>query len=139
MKVLAELWKRIVPPSKPETLLPALLDKLTSAQQAHIADLRVLVDQAHEREKDLAGMVRLVMEERFYRPSVTGPPRGERPKLDPEIFTDVAEFDGQADAKTTQEHDAVTKEILQGIADLAKEEREYRASRGTPPIEGQKE
>jgi hypothetical protein len=117
----------------PDPLVPALLDKLTSAQQAHIADLRVLVDQAHEREKDLAGMVRMVMEERFFRPTVTRP-ANESPKpstAELETLNDVATFDGSADAKTIQEQDIVAKEIAAGIAAIAMEEREYRASRGT--------
>jgi hypothetical protein len=108
-----------------------MLDKLTSAQQAHIADLRVLVDQAHDREKDLAGMVRLVMEERFYRPDVTRPegkPVNHSP-LPAEALEDVTNFDGEADAKTIKEQDIVAKEIADGIAELAREEREYRESR----------
>jgi hypothetical protein len=119
----------------PSTADPA--QKLSAVYEAHISDLRVLIDQAHERENQLAGMVNLVMQERFYRPTVTRPAGANKvtPAISAEAMTDVAEFDEHEDAKVIEAQSATEKEVADELADILKEEIKYRSTRGLPPPE----
>jgi hypothetical protein len=89
-----------------EDLASAAIERLAAAQSAHISDLRVLIDKGHEREAELAGMVKLALEHQFYRPTVTG---GKAPEnritgsLPVEHMQDVAVFDETEDAAQIKE------------------------------------
>ncbi len=69
---------------------------IIEAKQAHISDLRVLLDRSTEREQELAGMIRMVMEERFYRPQSAGPLKENKivPIIPHENLQDVVSFEG---------------------------------------------
>lgn len=138
MKVLKSLWQRIsgrLQPALSDTLALKAIDKLEAAQQSHISDLRVLIDQSNAREKDLAGMVRMVMEERFYRPVVTRTQAVNRNAgMAIEALSDVAEFDEKADEVTMRQHSDAEREISQRFQQLMQEENDYRAGKGRPPV-----
>jgi hypothetical protein len=111
--------------------------ELLKAQQAHISDLRVLVDQAQAREAKLAGMVQMVMEERFYRPTVTRDPKNERktaPGIDPEALNDVAQFDAEADREQMEQGEQLEREIEEEFKAILSEENEFRSSRGMDAV-----
>jgi hypothetical protein len=79
---------------KPEPRLD-LVQKLLQSHEAHVRDLQVLLDKSCEREAELAGMVKMVMEERFYRPVITRDdtkPRQQAPIVPLESLNDVASF-----------------------------------------------
>ncbi len=79
-------------------------------------------------------MVRLVMEERFFRPVVTGGKAEPRikPALDPDSLVDVATFDEQEDAAQIEAHERVSEDLEQEFNDILGEEQEYRAGRAKP-------
>lgn len=118
------------PPLNTPELYAAAIDKLAEAQREHIRDLRTLIDQAHERERELAGMVKLVMEERFAPPVITG--RREAKPLegpDPETLNDVQVFDETADGEAMKEQNSRHKELEKEFAAIMTEEQEYREKR----------
>jgi hypothetical protein len=96
-------------PSRPSSKKPEprldLVEKLLQSHEAHVRDLQVLLDKSCEREAELAGMVKMVMEERFYRPVITRDntkPRQQGPSLPLESLNDVATFDEESDGKRMQ-------------------------------------
>ena len=136
MKVLRELWKRITQPSQSTRLVEALAE----AKSEHIRDLRVLMDQSAAREKQQGELIRMVVEEKFYRPTVIRPAgldvnRTTTP-LPAEALQDVTAFDENEDKKQMDAQNERSKEIEQGFQKLLQEENEYRAQRGAPPISG---
>lgn len=104
--------------------------QLDQARQEHIRDLRVMVDQAGAREIELAGLVKLAMEEKFYRPTVT---RAGENKIQPVIpadeLQDVTAFDQAADQKAITEHEELGRKLEHEFQELVKEEDEYRKDR----------
>ena len=96
------------------SLLPEF-ESRADAQKAHIADLRILIDKAHEREAQLAEMVKLAMEHQFYRPVVTRPSPGENKvsaALPAEHMQDVAVFDEQADREQIEQQENELKNLI---------------------------
>lgn len=120
-------WKRffqITSESQAQTeLLVKTLDQLSDARRQHISDLRVLLDQSSARESNLAGMVRMVMEERFYRPTIATRPPDGAPKPD-ETLSDVTVFDPEQDGVTIQRESALHKELESEFLDIFKEHAE---------------
>jgi hypothetical protein len=144
MKVLKRLWHRMTAPSQPtaesftEALALGTLHKLEDAQKSHISDLRVLIDQANARETQLAGMLKLAVEERFYRPKATrveaaATNRGT-PAIAIEAMSDVAEFDEKADKETISKQDELAKQCADELAEIFREEAEFRQERGMPAV-----
>jgi rubrerythrin len=114
----------------------SLLDQLAAAKREHIQDLRQLLDQARSREDQLSGMVRMVMEERFYRPTVTKD--ASRPRLVPAIglenLQDVATFDPEVDQATIEAETKRHRELENEFNSILREENEDRVERGAPPV-----
>lgn len=116
MKEWIKLWLNTEQPSKRdfEELAAAAMTSLADAQKAHISDLRVLIDKGHEREAQLAEMVKLAMESQFYRPTVT---RGNAenkvtPAIAPEHLQDVTVFDEAEDAQMVKEQQEELSALL---------------------------
>lgn len=81
-------------------------------QTQHISDLRVLIDKSEARETILLDLVKMVMEERYFRPNITRPPSLNKTSsaIPPEHLSDVATFDEAADmAQSKEEGDLQTK------------------------------
>jgi hypothetical protein len=97
-----------------EDLASAALEAFGDAQTAHISDLRVLIDKAHEREAQLAKMVQMVMEDRFYRPVVAGKPSENRTTaaMPVEHLSDVAQFDEKEDAEQMRKQEELESELM---------------------------
>jgi hypothetical protein len=107
-----------------------LLHAVVAAKEAHLRDLRVLVDQSCEREKDLTGMMRIVIEERFYRPVITRPGENKTtPILPPDQLQDVTAFDQAADQAQIEDHEELGRKLQQEFEGLKREEDEYRAQK----------
>lgn len=127
MKDWIKRWLNIEPPSKAdfEDLASASITALGNAQQAHISDLRILLDKAADREAQLAAMVKMVMEERFYRPVVTGktPENKQTPAVPLEHLSDVHAFDEAEDTKQVAEQDEAAKELTELILEQNREGR----------------
>jgi len=103
---------------------------LDQARTEHIRDLRVLLDQSVEREKEFAGMLKLVMEERFYRPVITRPGENKTtPILPPDQLQDVTAFDQAADQAQIEDHEELGRNLQQEFEELKREEDEYRAQK----------
>lgn len=135
MKVWTKFCDRISGRQKAEPnpleLFVASMETLAQAHRSHIADLRTLTTQSHERERELAKMVGMVMEERFYRPTITRPggPIVNGLNVDPDILNDVAQFDPDADAEQIKAQSERAKVLEQEFAAIAGEEAEYRSSK----------
>ena len=98
MKALTAFWNAITKPGKSRG------DELRGARTEHIGDLRILLDRADKREVELTGLVRMVMEERFYRPVVTEPgDLKRRADGNPEMWNDVSRFGEQEDSEQIAE------------------------------------
>jgi hypothetical protein len=71
---LISRWLNIGGPSKKdfEDLTATVIEALARAKDAHISDLRLLIDKGQEREASLSRMIELAMEHQFYRPVITG-------------------------------------------------------------------
>ena len=93
MKALTAFWNAIIKPGKSRG------DELRSARTEHIGDLRILLDRADKREDELAGLVRMVMEERFYRPVVTASGLNRKAGGNPEMWNDVSRFGEEEDGE----------------------------------------
>jgi hypothetical protein len=148
MKVLSRLWQRIralfqheakQAGVKADTQIYSAEAKLRDLEQLlrtkgdqHLADLRVLLDHAHDRERELSAMVKMVVEERFYRPVVTGARKAEASvaALPAEVLNDVTTFDEEADAAVRTKEHQVMQELEHGFEQVLHEENEFRASRG---------
>jgi hypothetical protein len=109
-----------------EDLASAAIEALGRAQEAHISDLRVLIDKSHEREERLTGMLEIVVENRFHMPSPSGKPAENRvrPVIPPEQMTDVATFDEKADAEVIRLQEQREKELNDELAALIGEQKE---------------
>jgi hypothetical protein len=135
MKAWKRLWRRMTQPS------PPINNALDAAREKHISDLRVLIDQGAARERELASMIRMVMEERFYRPVITrnagiaGTSPAVRPALPIEALDDVATYDEAADVETVKGQDDLAKQAAAELADIFREEAEWRQQNDLPPIE----
>lgn len=123
-------WLGIAPPSGTvpkrdfEDLAAAAIEAMGNSQKAHISDLRVLIDKAHEREAQLAKMVKMVMEDRFYRPVITGKPSENRTTaaLPVEHLSDVAQFDEKEDAEQMRKQQAKEDELNRELEALMNEQ-----------------
>lgn len=92
--------------------LPAEPNHAVELQKQHISDLRVLIDKSEARETILLDLVKMVMEERYFRPNITRPPSLNKTSsaIPPEHLSDVATFDEAADmAQSKEEGDLQTK------------------------------
>lgn len=75
-------------------------------------------------------MLKLVMEERFYRPVVTRPGENRtQPVFPPEQLQDVTTFDQAADQAQIEEQEKLGRKLEQEFQQLVQEEDEYRAQK----------
>lgn len=99
------------------------------ARAEHVRDLRILLDQSAQRETELAGMVRMVMEERFYRPAIVrdGAEPRQQPSMMPiESLNDVATFDDAADAKRMRAGEELERELTSEFQAIFNEHQKSR-------------
>lgn len=98
------------------------------------------MDQANDRQREQSSLLRLVVEEKFYRPAVIRPAGHDvnrnAPVLPAETLSDVQDFDEKIDAAQMKDQAAAGKVIEAGLAELLREENEYRSKRGAPPVPG---
>lgn len=96
-------------------------EKLIAAQEREIAALQ-------RQNAKLLRMVEMVMEERFFRPAVTGGVREnlQTSALPLEALSDVATFDEDADAAQSagQEH------LFQELIEIEREHEDWRKEKG---------
>lgn len=113
-------------PLKIITEPPAEPNHAVEIQKQHISDLRVLIDKSEARENVLLDLVKMVMEEKFFRPTITGPPRDNRTSsaIPPEHLSDVATFDEKEDAAQSEAEGALQKEMQDGLNELLSEHEE---------------
>lgn len=117
MKDFVKRWISIGNPSKREfeDLAASAVEALAKAKDAHISDLRLLIDKGHEREAELSGLVRMAMESKFYRPEVnSGKPPENRVSagLPVEHMQDVAVYDEAEDAEMMRAQENELKELI---------------------------
>jgi hypothetical protein len=101
---------------------PTAEEKLIAMLERQLADLQ-------RANAKLLRMVELVMEERFYRPTVTG---GVRENLQTsavplESLNDVATFDEEADQLQSREEN---QELMQQLREIETEHEDWRAKKG---------
>lgn len=99
--------------------------KLIELLERQLADLQ----QANAK---LLRMVELVMEERFYRPTITGGVRENRqtPGLPLESLSDVATFDEVADGAQSRQENERFSELEYELQEIEVEHRDWRAEKG---------
>lgn len=110
-----------------EDLGAAAIEALAKSKDAHISDLRVLIDKGHERETQLSRLVEMAMEHQFYRPQVTGaraPENRAMPAIPADSMTDVAVFDEEEDAEHMRREQAQAKILQDELAKLTEEQNE---------------
>lgn len=99
-------------------------EKRLSGSERHAEDLRHELRASRVREAELLKLVaekdaqiRLVLEERFYRPAVTPAllTKSAEPP-DPNFLNDVAAFDPEADAATIEEQDRILDRLAAQVA-----------------------
>ena len=117
MKELIRRWLGTAQPLKRdfEDLAASAIEALARAKDAHISDLRLLIDKGHEREEKLAGMVERFVQHQFYRPTITGgaiPENRGMPAVPAESLSDVAVYDEEADAQQVKEHDTQLQKLI---------------------------
>ena len=97
-------------------------EKLIAMLERQLADLQ-------RANAKLLRMVELVMEERFYRPTVTGGVRDnmQTSALPLESLNDVATFDEEADQSQSREEN---KELMQQLRNIQTEHEDWRARKG---------
>jgi ABC-type histidine transport system ATPase subunit len=107
--------------STPEEKLIAMLEKLIAMLERQIVELQ-------RSNTKLLRMVEMVMEERFYRPTITGGVRQnvQTSALPLESLSDVAVFDEQADAAQSNQE----AELYRELESIATEHRSWRAGKG---------
>ena len=101
-------------------------DKLALAHQQHISDLRVLIDKSEARETVLLDLVKMVMEERYFRPVITGKRSDNKtsPAVAPEHMQDVATFDEAADEAQSKEEGELQNKLQNELNELLTEHAE---------------
>jgi len=103
VKDYVKRWLGIGNPSKRdfEDLAASAVEALAKAKDAHISDLRLLIDKANEREDQLAKMVEMAMQHHYYRPTVSGKTEENKVPsgLPVEHMQDVTVFDETADGE----------------------------------------
>lgn len=116
---------------------PDLLKQFVQAREEHVKDLRILLDKSSDREAELAGMVKMVMEERFYRPVITRDntkPRQQAPLMPTESLNDTASFNSDEDTKRMQAHEELTLELEKEFQSIFTEHHEAHEEKGTNAI-----
>lgn len=111
MKAWLQRWLNIKPSLTTASDAAALL---LEAKNAHISDLRVLIDKAQEREAELAAMVKLALDHQFYRPTISGKPSENKltPLIPSEHLSDVAVFDPEEDAAEMKKQQDTLAELM---------------------------
>lgn len=109
-------WLGMGPPSSKDfsDLAAVTIERLAAAQQAHISDLRVLIDKGHEREAQLAAMIKMALDHQFYRPTISGGTGQNKiePVISGEAMTDVTVFDEEEDAALMAEQQAELTKLI---------------------------
>lgn len=77
----------------------------------YVKDLRLLLEQSARREEKLAGMVQAVIDDRFFRPTISSDRPAAGPLVDHEELSDVAVFDSKDDEAIIEQQTANAQEI----------------------------
>lgn len=112
--------------SEVENLGVVAIEKLAAAKDAHISDLRVLLDKSAAREEQLSAMVKMVMEDRYFRPAIPGKPAENRTTaaVAPEHMQDVATFDEKSDQEQSEAEGVRQGELQAELDELLAEHAE---------------
>lgn len=99
---------------------------LAQALQAHISDLRVLLDKSDEREAQLLAMIKAEHDARYFRPVITGKPAENKVSsaIPIEHLSDVETFDEKSDSEQIAEQDRKAKELQDELNALVTEQNE---------------
>lgn len=92
-----------------------------AALRGHVAALERELELAHQRNAELAAQIRLVLEERFFRPVVTAPGTGDEPQrpeptsaaFTAEEMTDVQYVDPAAEVEAIQKEETEWRKQLE--------------------------
>ena len=99
-------------------------DKLIAALEREVGNLR-------KQNARLLRMVELVMEERFYRPHVSGIRENViEPGLPIDSLNDVNVFDEEADAAQSEQQNASYEKLEHELNEIQSEHRAWRAEKG---------
>jgi hypothetical protein len=113
----------------------ALRPQKFTPEAAEAKLISILEKRIAELERSNAKLLRLVemaMEERFYRPTITGGVRKNelQPSMPLESLNDVAVFDEQADSALMGEQGAQFAELEKELNAIETEHRDWRARKG---------
>lgn len=89
-----------------------------------VAAQRALVDRLVAQLAERDAQIRMVLEERFYRPVVTGGVEQQPAAVGPEWFSDVTQFDAGSDEEFLKKQD-------QMVAALAEKRAQKQAEAGS--------
>lgn len=106
--------------------------KAQSAEDKLIAVIERRVEELEQSNAKLLRLVELAMEDKFYRPVITGGVRENviAPSLPIETLNDVATYDGQADAKQSREQFQAYAELEKELREIEAEQQDWRAGKG---------
>lgn len=77
----------------------------------YVKDLRLLLEQSARREEKLAGMVQAVIDDRFFRPTISSDRTPVAPLVDHEGLSDVTAFDSEEDGAIMEQQTANSQEM----------------------------
>jgi len=104
----------------------------STPEQKLIAVLEAQVAALQGENARLLRMVEMVMEERFYRPAVTGGVREnlQTPALPLDSLSDVAVFDEQADRVQSDRENEQLRVLQDELNEIGQEHAAWRAEKG---------
>jgi polyhydroxyalkanoate synthesis regulator phasin len=103
-----------------------------SANEKLVDILERRVSELEKANAKLLRLVEMVMEERYYRPVVTGGVREnvQEPMLPIESLNDVATFDEDVDRAEVQQQDEKLSKLERELNEIEAEHRDWRAEKG---------
>jgi len=115
-------------------------DPLVETLERYVSDLRLLLDQAAEREKALLAMVQELMHTARREPIVVSRQPGTTlapisPAVPIEALSDSPEFDKEGDSQLSATEQKAFEEAEREFKELLSEENTYRTARGAAPVE----
>src|SRR5579863_3641766 len=115
-------------------------DPLVDTLERYVSDLRLLLDQAAEREKALLAMVQELIASSRREPVVvtrtpSAVPARVAPALPLEALNDSPEFDQKGDAEVSAADEKAFADAQREFNELVNQENAFRAARGAEPVE----
>lgn len=103
-----------------------------SAEAKVIAILEKRIQELEKSNARLMRMVEMAMEERFYRPTITGGVRENKltPAMPADSLNDVTVFDEAADAALVSEQDGNFHALEQELNEIEGEHLDWRSRKG---------